>query len=64
MEYILLERIEQDSPKNRYALLEKITAYPNQAIHDDYAVAFIGGYEKIDNENQSQRVNVDKWYST
>ena len=44
--------------------LEKITAYPNEAIHDDCVVAFTGGYEKIANENQPKRVNVDKWYST
>lgn len=44
--------------------LEKITAYPNEAIHDDSVVAFTGGYEMITNETQSQRVNVDKWYST
>ena len=44
--------------------LEKITAYPNEAIHDDCVVAFTGGYEKIVAEKQSQRVNVDKWYST
>ena len=44
--------------------LEKITAYPNEAIHDDCVVAFTGGYEKIASENQTKRVNVDKWYST
>ena len=44
--------------------LEKITAYPNQAIHDDCVVAFTGGYEKIATEKQPQRVDVDKWYST
>jgi predicted phage terminase large subunit-like protein len=44
--------------------LEKITAYPNEAIHDDCVVAFTGGYEKIATENQTKRVNVDKWYST
>ena len=44
--------------------LEKITAYPNEAIHDDCVVAFTGGYEKITSEKQSQRVNVDRWYST
>ncbi len=44
--------------------LEKITAYPNQAIHDDCVVAFNGGYEKIASENQTSRVDVDKWYST
>ena len=42
----------------------EITAYPNEAIHDDCVVAFTGGYEKIANETQSQRVDVDKWYST
>lgn len=44
--------------------LEKITAYPNQAIYDDCVVVFMGRYEKIANEKQFQRVNVDKWYST
>ena len=39
--------------------LEKITAYPNEAIHDDCVVAFTGAYEKITSEKQSQRVNVD-----
>ena len=37
--------------------LEKITAYPNEAIHGDCVVAFNGGYEK-----QPKRVDVDKWY--
>ena len=44
--------------------LEKITAYPNEAIHDDCVVAFTGGYEKIVAEKQTQRVDVDRWYST
>jgi predicted phage terminase large subunit-like protein len=44
--------------------LEKITAYPNEAIHDDCVVAFTGGYEKIATDKQPKRVNVDKWYST
>lgn len=44
--------------------LEKITAYPNEAIHDDCVVAFTGGYEKIASETQAKRVDVDKWYST
>ena len=44
--------------------MEKITAYPNQAIHDDCVVAFTGGYEKLVSKKQSQRVNADKWYST
>lgn len=44
--------------------LEKITAYPNEAIHDDCVVAFTGGYEKIVSEKQIQRVDVDRWYST
>ena len=34
--------------------LEKITAYPNEAIHDDCVVAFTGGYEKIATEKQPQ----------
>ena len=44
--------------------LEKITAYPNEAIHDDCVVAFTGAYEKIANETQIKRVDVDRWYST
>lgn len=44
--------------------LEKITAYPNEAIHDDCVVAFTGGYEKLVSEAQTRRVDVDKWYST
>ena len=44
--------------------LEKITAYPNEAIHDDCVVAFTGAYEKLISDVQTQRVNVDKWYST
>ena len=44
--------------------LEKITAYPNESIHDYCVVAFTGVYEKIVSEVQTQRVNVDMWYST
>ena len=44
--------------------LEKITAYPNEAIHDDCVVAFTGAYEKIASETQTRRVDVDRWYST
>jgi len=44
--------------------LEKITAYPNESIHDDCVVAFTGAYEKLASENQPKRVDVDKWYST
>ncbi|WP_405290750.1 hypothetical protein [Methanobrevibacter sp.] len=44
--------------------LDKITAYPNQAIHDDCVAAFAGGYEKLAGEKQTQRIDVDKWYST
>ena len=44
--------------------LEKITAYPNEAIHDDCVVAFTGAYEKLVSETQTRRVDVDKWYST
>lgn len=44
--------------------LEKVTAYPNEAIHDDCVVAFTGGYEKILSEAKTQRVDVDRWYST
>ena len=65
MEFSWLEKIEQVSRK-KWAMefLEKITAYPNEAIHDDCVVAFTGGYEKIATKNQTKRVNVDKWYST
>lgn len=45
-------------------IFEKIIAYPNDAIHDDCVVAFTGAYEKIVSEVQTQRVNVDKVYST
>lgn len=58
---------ESDKVHEKWAMmnfLKKITAYPNEAIHDDCVVAFTGGYEKITNETQSQRVDVDKWYST
>ncbi|WP_458453814.1 hypothetical protein [Methanobrevibacter sp.] len=48
----------------RERFIEKITTYPNEAIHDDCVVAFTGDYEKIVSEVQTQRVNVDKWYST
>lgn len=44
--------------------LEKITAYPNEAIHDDCVVAFTGGYEKIAIGNQVKRMDVDRRYST
>ena len=44
--------------------LEKITAYPNEAIHDDCVVAFTGGYEQLIAETQTRGVDVDKWYST
>ena len=44
--------------------LEKITVYPNEAIHDDCVVAFTGGYEKMVSDVQTRRVDVDKWYST
>lgn len=44
--------------------LEKITAYPNQTIHDGCSVAFVGGYEKLAGEKQPQGIDVDKWYST
>ena len=44
--------------------LEKITAYPNEAIRDDCVIVFTGGYEKIANENQPQRVYADSGYST
>lgn len=40
--------------------LEKITDYLNEAIHDDYVVAFTKGNEKRATENQPQIVNVDK----
>ena len=44
--------------------LEKITAYPNEAIHNDCVVAFTGAYEKIVSDVQTKRVDVDRWYST
>ena len=44
--------------------LEKITAYPNESIHDDCVVAFTGAYEKLISQTQTKRVDVDKWYST
>ena len=44
--------------------LEKITAYPNEAINDDCVIAFTGAYEKIVSEVQTWRVNMDKGYST
>lgn len=44
--------------------LEKITVYPNEAIHDDCVVAFTGAYEKIVSDVQTKRVDVDRWYST
>ena len=40
--------------------LEKITAYPNDAIHDDCVVAFTGAYEKIAFDAQTKRVDVDR----
>ena len=47
-----------------HGILGEITAYLNQAIHYDCAVVFTRGFEKLASEKQSQRVNVDKWYST
>lgn len=37
----------------------KITAYPIEANHDDCAVAFTGGYEKIKNKEFNQKINFD-----
>lgn len=56
-----MERIRQGVTK-KWAMefLEKITVYPNEAIHDDYVIVFTGGYEKIANENQPQRMYA-KW---
>lgn len=45
-------------------LLFYCMGFTYEAIHDDCVVAFTGGYEKITIETQTQRVNVDKWYST
>ena len=36
--------------------LEKITAYPNEAIHNDCVVAFTRGYEKIVSETQTKKL--------
>ncbi|WP_407454874.1 hypothetical protein [Methanobrevibacter sp.] len=44
--------------------MKKITVCPNEPVNEDWVVAFTGGYEKIVSEVQTQRVNVDKWYST
>ena len=49
--------------KEQYHIL-KITAYPNEAIHDDCVIAFTGAYEKIVSDVQTKRVDVDRWYST
>lgn len=52
-----MERIRQGVTKKWVMeFLEKITVYPNEAIHDDYVIVFTGGYEKIANENQPQRM--------
>lgn len=45
-------------------ILKKIIEYPNEAIHDGCVVVFTGAYEKIASENQTKRVDVDRWYST
>ena len=44
--------------------LEKVTAYPNEAMHECCVVTFTGRYEKLATEKQPQRIDVDKWYST
>ena len=64
IEFSLLERIWPVHQKIGDAISGKITEYPNEAIHDDCVVAFTGIYEKIVSEVQTQRVNVDKRYST
>lgn len=59
-----MKQIEQGSWKYGYWNLKKITVCPNEPVNEDWVVAFTGGYEKIVSEVQTQRVNVDKWYST
>ena len=63
MEFTQLKGFGQVHKKWAMEFLEKVTAYPNEAIHDDCVVAFTGGYKKIATDNQPKRVNVDKWYS-
>lgn len=44
--------------KRLWNFSKKITAYPNEAIHDGYVVTFTGWYEKITADNQIKRVDV------
>lgn len=46
--------------KMGHGISGKNYSYPNEAIHDDYVIVFTGGYEKIANENQPQRMYA-KW---
>lgn len=42
--------------------LKKITAYPNEAIHDDCVVAFTGGYEKIEiKKSYKKTLRLNEW---
>ena len=50
--------------KMGHGIFRKNYSLSYEAIHDDCVVAFTGGYEKIATENQTKRVNVDKWYSS
>ena len=53
----MLEKVDQGSPKKwTMEFLEKITAYPNEAIHNDCVVAFTRGYEKIVSETQTKKL--------
>ena len=49
MEFFHMGRIEQGSQEyGHWNFLEKIITYPNEANHDDCAVAFTGGYVSAD----------------
>ena len=49
MEFSNMGRIEQGSQEyGHWNFLEKIITYPNEANHDDCAVAFTGGYVSAD----------------
>lgn len=52
-----MEKSDRVHEKIVIEFLEKITVYPNEAIHDDCVVAFSGGYEKIVSEAQTRRIN-------
>ena len=45
--FLDMEQIEQGSRKYGHWNLKKITVCPNEAINEDCAVAFSGGYEKL-----------------